>query len=97
MPESVQNYIQIIASSNLAKTIVLFGSRARDDFRENSDFDVAVEWINHKENEILKLKAELDEKPLTLYKIDLLDINTAGSEYLKEIQSEGKIIWQKKD
>ena len=96
LPESVQNYVQVIANSNLTKKIVLFGSRARGDFRENSDFDIAVDWLNNDMKAILQLKADLTERPITLYKIDLFDINNATPDYLNEINTEGKTLWQKK-
>ncbi|MBK9295101.1 MAG: nucleotidyltransferase domain-containing protein [Oligoflexia bacterium] len=97
LPDSVQNYLNTIIKSHLAKKIILFGSRARGDFRENSDFDFAIEWENGNEKKILELKASLDETPFTLHKIDLLDLNKAGNDYLEEIKKEGKILWQTKD
>lgn len=97
LPLSVQEYVNAIVASGLARTIVLFGSRARGDHRENSDFDLAIEWIDPMDLNVLKLKAELDEMPVTLFKMDLLDINSANRDYLNEIKTEGKVLWQKRD
>jgi predicted nucleotidyltransferase len=97
IPESIQNYVNIIAKSGLANKIILFGSRARGDHRENSDFDIAVECNKNNKFDVLKLKSRLMNEALTLYKIDLLDMNTAGADYLTEIKSEGQLLWQKKD
>jgi predicted nucleotidyltransferase len=97
IPVTVQKYVKAIAESGFAKKIILFGSRARGDFRENSDFDFAVEWEQFRLNDVLKLTSQMDEEALTLYKIDLVDINDVAKEYLEEIKNEGKLIWQKKD
>lgn len=97
LPESVQDYVSQIAKSGCAERIILFGSRARGDFRENSDFDLAVKWYNHKSKEVLELQLALAEQPITLYKIDLIDIDEVSSAYLQEIKNEGVILWQKKD
>jgi uncharacterized protein len=96
LPESIKNYVNDIAQSGLANKIILFGSRARGDHRENSDFDIAVEWLDVKNDDVLSFKSQLHEKPHTLYKIDLLDINTASADYLEEIKNEGFTLWQKK-
>lgn len=99
LPESVQSFIDRLIESNLVKKIFLFGSRARGDHRPNSDFDIAVEWVEGEEfrTQVLELKSLLNEQNMTLYKIDLLDLNTASEEYLKAIKNEGKLLWQKKD
>jgi len=97
LPESIQDVVAHIAKSGLAKKVILFGSRARGDSRDNSDFDLAVEWCEPKSIEVMNLLSELDEKPFTLHKIDLLSYNDATSSYVDEIKNEGIILWEKKD
>ena len=86
----------MIVDSGYATKIVLFGSRARCDHRDNSDFDLAIEWIKPQSTEVLQLKSQLIELPLTLYKVDLIDLNNVGNNYQYEISHEGRILWQKK-
>ncbi len=86
---------QYIVQSGLAERIILFGSRARGDHRQNSDFDIAVIWTNQDSQAVLKFKSELVEKSLTLYKVDLLDLNSTSPQYVADIVKEGRVLWQK--
>lgn len=66
----------------------LFGSRARGDFKYNSDIDLAV--MNElKEDTETKIRNEIFMLE-TLYKIDLVFINKCGNnELIKNIENEG--------
>jgi predicted nucleotidyltransferase len=96
LPESVKNFTRSIIESGLAQKIVLFGSRARGDHRENSDTDLAIDWAPHKSVQVQKLLQKLNDEPITLHKIDILNLNEASSQYLTEISKEGVVLWQKK-
>ncbi|MDR2571051.1 MAG: nucleotidyltransferase domain-containing protein [Oscillospiraceae bacterium] len=72
---------------------VIFGSRAKGNFRHNSDIDIAV-WGD--EINIGRLLTELDELP-TPYKFDLVDygkITTAA--YREHIDRVGIIFFETK-
>ena len=71
------------------KKIVIFGSRARGDYKENSDIDIAIiERVSQDEkyeimNEFDKIDSEL--------KIDLIFIqNIENKKFLDSIKREGK-------
>jgi uncharacterized protein len=96
LPESVRKFVSLIAESGQASKIILFGSRARGDFRENSDFDLAVQWVAPKSEKVLQLLARLDEAPITLYKTDVLELNSASRTYLDQIEKEGQLLWVSK-
>ena len=76
----------------LYKTIV-FGSRARGDHRENSDFDIAVKANPMPSLEWTKLQIDLSEDPITLYSVDLVDFNQLNSEYQSRILKEGRRLY----
>ncbi len=59
---------------------VMFGSRAKGNWRENSDIDIAVfgEGVN-----VGSLVAQLDELPMP-YKFDIVDYNSINSCALRE-------------
>jgi len=59
---------------------VVFGSRAKGNWRENSDIDIAVfgEGVN-----VGSLVAQLDELPMP-YKFDIVDYNSINSCALRE-------------
>ena len=50
--------------------IVLFGSRARGDYREKSDYDISVSGIN--ESNYAEVLNAIDDNDFTLKKIDLI-------------------------
>lgn len=73
--------------------ILLFGSRARGDYKHNSDIDIAVVDTVSKEIKY-QIMDELD-KIDTPYKFDLVFVqNVENKEFLKSIYSEGVKIWK---
>ena len=75
------------------KKIILFGSRVRGDFKNNSDIDIAVD-INLDYREIRKLKEKIDVIS-GLYSIDLVFINEIEDDFRKKIIKEGKVLYAK--
>ncbi|SMP57206.1 Predicted nucleotidyltransferase [Anoxynatronum buryatiense] len=76
------------------KKVVLFGSRARGDHEETSDYDLAVfgEGLTAGEQALIR---EAMEAIHTLKKIDVVFVNEAiGEQLLKNIESEGVIIYE---
>ena len=65
------------------KKIVLFGSRAKGDFRKGSDIDLALFSTNLLHDELIKIKANVNELSIP-YTIDILDFNKIKNEDLKE-------------
>ncbi len=57
----------------------LFGSRARWNYRYNSDYDIGIQWEKALEYmQLGKIKRELDELP---YLIDVVDFNTVDDDF----------------
>lgn len=77
--------------SNIDK-VVLFGSRARGDNRERSDFDVAI----YMQGEYTKILDEIDNIN-TLLKIDITIIkpeNSLSEQFLDNVKKEGITIYE---
>ena len=74
------------------KKIVIFGSRARGDYKENSDIDIAIiEKVS--QNEKYEIMNEFDKIDSEL-KIDLIFIqNIENKNFLDSIKREGKQLW----
>lgn len=92
LPDSIQNLVQYVVEKVHPEQVILFGSRARSDHRENSDFDMAVKgsvdagtWT--------QLQVELDEIAVSLYPVDLVLYEDLGEDYKNNIQAEGKVIY----
>lgn len=75
--------------------VVIFGSRARGDYKVNSDIDLAVIFNNNEKDNFIKLQTKLEELN-TLYKFDIVDFKSVKDDKLKkEIEKDGIIIYKK--
>lgn len=71
-----------------AKDVILYGSRAKGTAQERSDIDIAVTGVSDFE----QLLEEVDRMP-TLYRVDVLNLDTCRNELLLEdIKEYGKKI-----
>lgn len=86
----LQNQIIELAKRYRVQKLVLFGSRARGDFRPASDIDLAVYGLDPRND--LAFSADLDELP-TLLKFDMVPIR-AGTDaaLIAEIEKDG-VVW----
>ena len=68
----------------------LFGSRAKETYRERSDIDIAVAGAS----EFEELREEIDGLP-TLYTVDLVNLDECNNQMLLEdIESYGREIYK---
>lgn len=65
------------------RRVMLFGSRARGDYRNNSDIDLAVIFNSKDNDNYIRLFTKLEELN-TLYKFDVIDFNRITNDKLKE-------------
>lgn len=73
------------------KIVILFGSRARGDFKERSDIDLAVSGGN-----ITRFALDVDETTSTLLKYDIVNLDASVQpELLDAIRTEGVILYEK--
>ena len=80
-----------LAQRHGIKKIILFGSRARGDFYERSDIDIAVSGGN-----TAAFSLDVDENIHTLLMFDVIDLDRHISEELKkEIEKDGVVIYEK--
>src|SRR5690606_34756608 len=62
---------------------LIFGSRAKGNYRSDSDIDIAIKGADITLDDILKMQVEFEEKGIK-YKIDLVDYHTVKEEALIE-------------
>ena len=80
----------------LAKTykiekVILFGSRARGDYKSRSDIDLACTG-----GDCVRFMLAVDEETSTLLKYDIVNLdNSVQEELLQSIQKEGRVIYEK--
>ena len=83
--------IRELAKKYGIKKVILFGSRARGDFKRVSDIDLAVTGGN-----IAAFSLDVDEETSTLLKYDIVNLDASvQQELLDSIQKEGVILYEK--
>ncbi len=93
IPDSLINELEkIFKSCEEIKKVVLFGSRARKDNRENSDIDIAIYSTNKQNSKIYSMFDEIN----TLYSFDIVFISSDTSiNLVNQIKKDGCIIYER--
>jgi predicted nucleotidyltransferase len=87
----VLDEIRDLAQKYDVKKVILFGSRARGDFKRTSDIDIAVEG-----GDFVRFALDVDEETSTLLKFDIVDLKRNIQEELRNsIEKEGIVIYEK--
>jgi len=91
--EELKSIVAPVAERYGVEKVYLFGSVARGDFNENSDYDFCIEL--GKIRSIFVLSGFFrDLKDAVGHEIDLVDTKSVGSEFLNEIMAEGVIVYE---
>lgn len=71
--------------------VILFGSRARGDFRRTSDIDLAV-----KGGDFLRFALDVEEETSTLLQYDIVNLDQDIQQELRDsIQKDGIVLYEK--
>ena len=82
-----------IAKRFSVQKLILFGSRARGNFRKTSDIDLAIYGLDRARE--MAFRAEIDDLP-TLLKVDIVPIcEDTDTVLLGEIERDGVVLWKK--
>ena len=92
----LENIIAYVETINSIAKVVLFGSRARGDNHDRSDYDIAI-WGNLTDIEFSRAEYDLKNELNTLHKIDVVFINRRkiSVELLNNIEKDGVIIYDR--
>ena len=89
--QTVIQEIQELAVKHGVSRVILFGSRARGNFKEKSDIDLAVEG-----GDFIRFSIDVNEDTSTLLKFDIVDLDEKIQEELMlSIQSVGRVLYEK--
>ena len=69
--ETLDRIVGILSSNPAVEEVILFGSRAKGNFKDGSDIDICVKGTSLSDRDIIILSNELDELNLP-WEIDLL-------------------------
>lgn len=92
----IEDIVNVIRKYKEVKRAVIFGSRARGDYKKTSDIDIALFGDNLTNTINTKIFFEIDELYMP-YKVDLINFNTLGKEnkIRENILKEGVEIYAK--
>ena len=86
----IDEIIEIAKQNDISK-VILFGSRARGDYRKKSDIDLAVSGGN-----FYRFALDVDETTSTLLEYDFVNLDKGITKELqKSIDKDGVIIYEK--
>lgn len=87
----VMDEIRQIANMYDLQKVILFGSRARGDYKRTSDIDLAVSG-----GKCTEFVLAIEEETNTLLKYDIINLDgPVQQELLESIEREGKLIYEK--
>jgi len=95
LPVSIGRVVEFGVRAVEPLRVVLYGSRARGDARENSDYDLAFVFPPAQHGKWVRFLADLDDAPVTLLPVDLLDWNEASEPLREEIRKEGITLYER--
>lgn len=85
----IEEICDIARKYNVQK-VVLFGSRARGNFKEKSDIDLAVQG-----GDFIRFMLDVNEETSTLLKFDIINLDEEiQGELRKAIKKEGRIVYE---
>lgn len=88
-PIVIEEICDIARKYNVQK-VVLFGSRARGNFKEKSDIDLAVQG-----GDFIRFMLDVNEETSTFLKFDIINLDEEIQEELRDaIKKEGKIVYE---
>ena len=83
--------VETIKSLGFVKKLVIYGSRARGDYKYNSDIDLAIDVDSYEE--LRKVYQVIDNVKM-IYTFNLIDLNTISNEKFKaNIEKDGIVLF----
>lgn len=85
--------IAIIKEHLHPKRIILFGSRAKGQAQEYSDYDIAIQGVDMDIRKDRLLKEALDEK-MGIYTVEVVDLDRVDEGFRAMVVKYGKILYE---
>lgn len=95
LPKSIQDAVSWAGEYLKPHKIYLFGSQARGDSRESSDYDFAVDPTEETLKRWVYFMADLTDEAPTLRAMDWLRLDEVDDELKARILKEGVIVYER--
>jgi len=93
--DTIHDLWDIFQSISEIEEVIVFGSRAKGNYMQGSDIDLAVNGEGVTFNTTLKLMSRIEDLGL-LYKIDIQNYRTiSNADMIAHIQRVGKVFWKR--
>ncbi len=96
LPDNLKTIVKQAIQMINPDMVWIFGSRARGDAKETSDFDIAFKFSSAASLNWTLFWNQVTDNPPSLHKYDLVDFNCAGQELKERILKEGFVIYVRK-
>jgi predicted nucleotidyltransferase len=91
----IENISSIFQSENAIEEAIIFGSRAKGNFKEYSDVDIALKGGNINHSTITHISYILNEETTMPYKFDVVNYHSIHNKDLVEhIDRVGKVFYK---
>ncbi len=93
---SIEKILEVFRANSEIKEAVIFGSRAKGNYREGSDVDITLKGEQLTFDKLLRIESQLEDKFLP-YKFDLsIFKNIDNKELIEHINRVGKIFYNRR-
>jgi uncharacterized protein len=91
----IDEIVKVISKYGEIDKAVVFGSRARGDYKKTSDIDLAIFSSNISSTKLNLLRDDIDTLDI-IYKVDVVHFESLNKEgIIKNIENEGVIIYSR--
>ena len=87
--------VSVLSEYHQIEEAIIFGSRAKGNFKAGSDVDIAIKGLNLNLDVISQISFTLNEESVLPYKFDILNFHTISSSDLVEHINRVGIIFYK--
>lgn len=95
--EVIQDICGVFARHRNVDEVLIFGSRAKGNYSEGSDIDLAAKGSGISFNQLMDINIQIEDLGL-LYKVDVVDYNkNLGTPIVAHIDRVGKVFYKKQE
>lgn len=95
IPDSIWRVVELGVRAVDADAVILYGSRARGDMTDDSDYDLAFMFDQNRRDQWTRFVVDLDDAAVTLLPVDLLNWNETSDALRRRIREEGIVLYER--
>jgi predicted nucleotidyltransferase len=93
--EDIETINMVISKRREVEQALIFGSRAKGNYKNGSDVDIVLKGKNITRDTILSISGELNDETIMPFQFDILNFSTIKNEELIEhIKRVGELIYK---